>query len=47
MAQDVEFAFRQPKVHLALVMCLTALWVTVAARTAHAAWHGHLFAAPR
>ena len=30
-----------------LVICLTALWATVAARTAHAAWHGHLFAAPR
>jgi tellurite resistance protein TehA-like permease len=30
----------------ALVMCLAALWVIVAARTAHGAWHGYLFAGP-
>src|SRR3977135_791684 len=30
----------------ALVMCLAAFWVIVAARTAHGAWHGYLFVAP-
>ncbi len=29
-----------------LVACLTAFWVTVAARTLHGAWHGYLFDAP-
>jgi C4-dicarboxylate transporter/malic acid transport protein len=30
----------------ALVMCLAAFWVVVAARTVHGAWHGYLFVAP-
>jgi C4-dicarboxylate transporter/malic acid transport protein len=30
----------------ALVMCLAAFWVVVAARTAHGAWHGYLFVTP-
>ena len=30
----------------AMVACLAAFWIVVAGRTAHGAWHGHLFAAP-
>ena len=30
----------------ALVICLAAFWVIVAARTVHGAWHGYLFVAP-
>ena len=30
----------------AFVTCLAVLWIVVAARTAHGAWHGYLFAAP-
>jgi C4-dicarboxylate transporter/malic acid transport protein len=29
-----------------LVVCLALLWLTVAARTLHGAWHGYLFHAP-
>ena len=29
-----------------LVVCLTAFWVTIAARTIHGAWHRYLFVSP-
>jgi tellurite resistance protein TehA-like permease len=30
----------------ALVLCLTVLWLTIAARTVHGAWHRYLFVSP-
>jgi C4-dicarboxylate transporter/malic acid transport protein len=45
LAHTTHFAFFSV-VGAALVTCLAALWVMVAARTAHGAWHGYLFVAP-
>jgi C4-dicarboxylate transporter/malic acid transport protein len=45
LAHTTHFAFFSV-VGAALVTCLASLWVMVAARTAHGAWHGYLFVAP-
>jgi hypothetical protein len=29
-----------------LVVCLTAFWIIIAARTLHGAWHRYLFVSP-
>jgi C4-dicarboxylate transporter/malic acid transport protein len=45
LAHTTHFAFFSV-VGAALVTCLAALWVMIAARTAHGAWQGYLFVAP-